>query len=157
MKLVLVGKAASGKDHLKNRLRRRGFVTGVSHTTRPPRKGEQDGVDYHFVDDSTFQQMIDRDEFVEYMEFNGCFYGQTKEDFEQADVMIMSKDGLAILPAKYRKQCVVVYLDIDRKTRIQRLNERDDKNDTITRRLFADDEQFKGFRDFEIRIANSDF
>lgn len=157
MKLVLVGKAASGKDHLKSRLRRKGFVTGVSHTTRPPRKGEQEGVDYYFVDDSTFQQMVKNEEFVEYMEFNGCFYGQTKEDFERAEVMIMSKDGLDILPQQYRERCVVIYLDIDRKTRIQRLNERDDKNDTITRRLFADDEQFRDFKDFDIRMTNPDF
>ena len=157
MKLVLVGKAASGKDHLKTRLRKKGFIAGVSHTTRQPRKGEQEGVDYYFVDDATFQQMVKNEEFVEYMEFNGCFYGQTKEDFEQAEIMIMSKDGLDILPKEYRDRCVVIYLDIDRKTRIQRLNERDDKNDTITRRLFADDEQFKDFKDFDIRMTNPDF
>ena len=157
MKLVLVGKAASGKDYLKRKLGNRGFTIGVSHTTRSPRKGEVDGEDYHFVDDYTFQQMVEQNQFVEYMAFNGCYYGQTKEDFAKADVMIMSKDGLDILPQEYRKQCVVIYLDIDRMTRIERLNERDDKNDTISRRLDADELQFKDFNDFEIRITNSDF
>lgn len=157
MKLVLVGKAASGKDHLKTRLRRKGFTTGVSHTTRPPRKGEVEGLDYYFVDEQTFTRMIEQNEFVEYMNFNGCFYGQTKEDFEQADVMIMSKDGLDILPEEYRKRCLVIYLDIDRRTRIERLNERNDPNDSIGRRLAADEEQFKGFSDFDIRLSNPDF
>ena len=157
MKLVLVGKAASGKDYLKKKLGSKGFTIGVSHTTRPPRPGEVNGVDYHFVDLKTFQKMVSEDLFVEHMDFNGGFYGQTKEDFEQADVMIMSKDGLDILPEEYRKRCVVIYLDIDRKTRIERLNDRNDKNDTISRRLQADDEQFKDFNDFEIRITNSDF
>lgn len=157
MKLVLVGKAAAGKDYLKNRLKKKGFNIGISHTTRPPRPGELDGVDYHFIDQDTFKQMVEEDQFVEYMHFNGWSYGQTKEDFEQAEVMIMSKDGLDILPEQYRKQCIVIYLDISRKTRIKRLNQRDDPNDSTMRRLLADDEQFEGFKNFEIRITNSDF
>ena len=157
MKLVLVGKAASGKDYLKNRLKNKGFKIGVSHTTRKPREGEQDGVDYHFIDENLFKQMIEEDQFVEYMHFNGWYYGQTKDDFAEADVMIMSKDGLDILPEEYRNQCVVLYLDIDRKTRIERLNWRNDVNDTIARRLNADEEQFKGFKDFEIHITNPNF
>jgi len=158
MKLVIVGKAAAGKDYLKNKLKMRDFTVGVSHTTRPPREGEVDGVDYHFIDEHKFTEMTGNDEFVEWMEFNGWFYGQTIEDFNKSDVMIMSKDGLAILPAKYRKQCVVIYLDMDRKTRIERLNMRDDVNDTIQRRLDADEEQFKDdFKDFEIRITNPNF
>jgi len=157
MKLVLVGKAASGKDYLKTRLKKKGFKIGVSHTTRPPRPSETDGVDYRFTDEATFKQMIEKDQFVEYMHFNGWYYGQTKEDFTHAEVMIMSKDGLDILPEQYRKECMVIYLDIDRKTRVERLNLREDPNDSVERRLFADDEQFKGFNDFEIRITNPDF
>jgi len=157
MKLVLVGKAASGKDYLKTRLKKKGFKIGVSHTTRPPRPSETDGVDYRFTDEATFKQMIEKDQFVEYMHFNGWYYGQTKEDFTHAEVMIMSKDGLDILPEQYRKECMVIYLDIDRKTRVERLNLREDPNDSVARRLLADDEQFKGFNDFEIRITNPDF
>lgn len=157
MKLVLVGKAASGKDFLKNRLKKKGFKIGVSHTTRLPRKDERDGIDYHFISEDTFKQMIEEDQFVEYMHFNGWYYGQTKEDFKDADVMIMSKDGLDILPEEYRKQCMVIYLDIDRLTRVKRLNDRKDKNDTIVRRLDADEEQFRNFIDFEIKITNPNF
>ena len=157
MKLILVGKAASGKDHLKKRLTGKNFKAGVSHTTRPPRGGEIEGVDYHFVDTETFQQMIRNNELVEYMEFNGWFYGQTIEDFENADIMIMSKDGLDLLPEEYRNQCIVIYLDIDRLTRIERLNDRNDSNDSITRRLDADEKQFISFEDFDIRITNSNF
>ena len=49
MKLILVGKAAAGKDFLKTRLSNKGFVSGVSHTTRPPRETEVNHKDYHFV------------------------------------------------------------------------------------------------------------
>lgn len=157
MKLVLVGKAAAGKDHLKNRLKNKGFKIGVSHTTRPPRPNEKDGVDYHFINEDQFKKMIEEDQLVEYMNFNGWYYGQTKEDFANAEVMIMSKDGLDLLPEQYRKECVVIYLEIDRLTRIERLNLRDDQNDSVARRLLADDEQFKDFKDFDIRITNPNF
>lgn len=157
MKLILVGKAASGKDHLKQKLQKRGFKIGVSHTTRKPRANELNGIDYHFVTEDEFTTMIDQGVFIEYMKFNGWYYGQTEEDFNGADVMIMSKDGLDMLPEQYRKQCVVIYLDIDRTTRIERLTDRDDKNDSIQRRMDTDDEQFKDFVDFEIRIKNADF
>ena len=157
MKLILVGKAAAGKDHLKQRLQKKGFNIGVSHTTRKPRVNETDGVDYHFVSEDEFESMIDRGEFIEYMEFNGWYYGQTEEDFNNADVMIMSKDGLDMLPLQYRDQCVVIYLDVDRATRIERLNYRNDVNDSIMRRMNTDEEQFKDFSDFDIRIKNADF
>jgi len=157
MKLILVGKAAAGKDFLKNKLSSKGFKAGVSHTTRPPRDTEIDGKDYHFVDISTFKNMINDGEFIEHMEFNGWFYGQTEEDFNTSDVMIMSKDGLDMLPKKYRNQCIVIYLDPSRMERFNRLESRNDINDTIVRRMNTDDEQFKEFRDYEIRIRNADF
>jgi guanylate kinase len=157
MKLILVGKAAAGKDFLKNRLKSKNFKIGVSHTTRAPRRNEKDGIDYHFIDRSEFEEMIDQNKFIEYMEFNGWFYGQTEEDFDTADVMIMSKDGLDMLPKQYRDQCVVIYLDVDRMTRIERLNRRNDVNDSIMRRMNTDDEQFTGFSDYDIKIKNADF
>ena len=157
MKLILVGKAAAGKDFLKNRLRSKKFKIGVSHTNRQPRKNETNGIDYHFISKSEFEEMINQNKFIEYMEFNGWFYGQTEEDFDNADVMIMSKDGLEMLPKQYRDQCVVIYLDIDRRTRIERLNSRADMNDSIVRRMDTDDNQFETFSDYDIKIKNSDF
>ena len=71
--------------------------------------------------------------------------------------MIMSKDGLDILPKQYREQCMVMYLDPPRIDRLERLNHRADTSDTIVRRMNTDDEQFKGFLDFDVRITNSDF
>ena len=157
MKLILVGKAAAGKDFLKNRLAKKGFVSGVSHTTRPPRENEVNHKDYHFVDKEEFEAMIECGEFIEYMEFNGWYYGQTKKDFDLADVMIMSKDGLDVLPQEYRDQCMVIYLDPPRLTRIDRLTYRNDPNDSIMRRMDTDDEQFKHFRDVDLRVKNEDF
>lgn len=157
MKLILVGKAAAGKDFLKNRIVTRGFKAGISCTTRLPRETEVDGVDYHFLTENEFKVKLNSGDMLEHMYFNGWYYGLTHEEFNQADVMIMSKDGLAMLPTEFRNQCLVIYLDPSRMTRVERLNDRADINDTIHRRMSTDDEQFKGFQDYDLKIKNGDF
>lgn len=64
---LLVGKSASGKDTLMNMLLSdfKEMKPLVSHTTRPMRTGEKDGETYHFVDDLTFEEMLDNGEFLE--------------------------------------------------------------------------------------------
>ena len=84
MKLILVGKAAAGKDFLKNRLVAKNFKPGISCTTSLPRHNEKDGVDYHFMTEQEFQSKIDSGEMLEHMIFNNWYYGLTKEEFEQA-------------------------------------------------------------------------
>lgn len=54
----------------------------VSHTTRAPREGERDGVDYHFVDRATFLTMVDRGDFLEWAEYVGNLYGTSREAVE---------------------------------------------------------------------------
>ncbi|MCP4897009.1 MAG: guanylate kinase, partial [bacterium] len=55
----------------------------VSHTTRTPRPGETDGIDYHFVDIPTFETMVDRGEFLEWAEYAGNRYGTSRAEVEQ--------------------------------------------------------------------------
>lgn len=157
MKLIIVGKAASGKDYLKKKIENKGFKSGISYTTRQPRQNEKEGEDYYFVSEERFDQIIESGEMLEWMEFNNWKYGLSVEEFESADVMIMSKDGLDMLPKAYRDRCLVIYLDIARMTRVERLNDRNDINDSIWRRMSTDDEQFDRFSDFDIRIKNEDF
>jgi guanylate kinase len=56
----------------------------VSATTRPKRRAEEDGVDYHFVDDSTFDRMVEANEFVEWAHVFGYRYGTPKAPVKQA-------------------------------------------------------------------------
>ncbi len=55
-----------------------GLCVSVSHTTRSMRPGEQDGVNYHFVDPATFKAMVRRGDFLEHAEVFGNFYGTSK-------------------------------------------------------------------------------
>lgn len=156
-KIVIVGKAASGKDHFRKVLIDRGFKYGVSHTTRPPRVNEVDGSDYHYTTVEKFKEMIANNEFVEWQEFVGFYYGIHKDEFEVCDAMILNVEGLAMLSEEYRKRCWVVYLDIPFETRAERLSQRGDTHDPWERRIEADEKQYEGFTNFDCRITNPNF
>ncbi len=59
------------------------FVLSVSMTTRPPRGAEQDGVEYFFVSREQFEQLIAEDQFIEYAQFNGNYYGTPRSFIEK--------------------------------------------------------------------------
>ncbi len=63
-----------------------GLRFSVSYTTRPPRANEQDGEDYHFVSPSVFQEMVERDEFLEWAEVLGNRYGTPKIDLKALEL-----------------------------------------------------------------------
>jgi guanylate kinase len=157
MKLVLVGKAAAGKDHLRKRLIERGFKFGVSCTTRPPRAGEQNGKDYFFLTEDQFLGLINSGDMIEYQQFNGWFYGLTREEFENSDVIILNREAVDMLPEEIRLKCMVMFLDIDKDTRLERMKERNDTADSLERRINADEQQYVGFENFDVRVTNPDF
>jgi guanylate kinase len=78
---VIAAPSGCGKTSLVHALVKseEGIEISVSHTTRPPRPGEQDGVDYNFVDEAAFKKMIDDKDFLEYAEVFGHHYGTSRE------------------------------------------------------------------------------
>lgn len=78
---VVAAPSGAGKTTLVRLLleQEAGVHLSVSFTTRPPRPGEQEGSDYHFVDAAGFQAMIAREEFLEWAEVHGNFYGTSKK------------------------------------------------------------------------------
>lgn len=80
--LVVSGPSGSGKSTLLARLFAEfpeTFGFSVSHTTRAPRAGEENGKQYHFIARSDFQKMIDDGSFIEHAEFSGNLYGTSVE------------------------------------------------------------------------------
>ena len=77
--VVVSGPSGVGKGTvLKYVLDRDDFVYSVSATTRSPREGEVDGVNYFFITREKFENMISGGEFIEYAEYNGNYYGTPK-------------------------------------------------------------------------------
>lgn len=86
---LLVGISGAGKDTIKKALLARGgFGEIVSHTTRQPRENEgvleQDGVDYHFIDEDRAREMLEKGEFVEAKYVHGTIYGTSIEEVRLA-------------------------------------------------------------------------
>ena len=74
---VVSGPSGSGKSTLIREVRQKVTDLGysISHTSRPPRGHEKNGVEYHFVSKENFQKMIDKGEFVEWAEVYQDLYG----------------------------------------------------------------------------------
>jgi len=83
--VVLSGPSGAGKNTLLSAVLPRipDLKYSVSATTRPPRPGEKHGVDYYFLQDDEFQEMIDRGEFLEWAEFAGYRYGTPRRFVEE--------------------------------------------------------------------------
>jgi guanylate kinase len=95
--VVVSGPSGSGKTTIVDRLGEDPRVTlAVTATTRPPRPGEKDGVDYFFLTPAQFRERIERGDFVEYKEVfgNGHLYGSLKKPLDEA---IARKDRYYVL------------------------------------------------------------
>jgi guanylate kinase len=82
---VITGPSGVGKGTLIRTLRERmpELELSVSATTRAPRPGEQDGVDYHFLSDADFQRRVEAGEFVEHATYSGRRYGTLRAELER--------------------------------------------------------------------------
>lgn len=102
--------------------------------------------------------MIKNDEFYEYDVFlNDWYYGSTKEDWENCNLFIKTVRGVNLIKEEDRKDCFIVYLDIDEGIRYERLMERNDSNDSSSRRIKSDKEDFRGFDNFDLKIRDEKF
>jgi guanylate kinase len=96
--IVLSGPSGVGKDTVLRELRRLdpSLRYSVSYTTREPRPGEQDGVDYSFVDEPTFRRMAERGEFLEWAEVHGHLYGtseaRVRESLDRGEDIVLKID-----------------------------------------------------------------
>ncbi len=143
--VIISSPSGAGKTTLARRLRdefpRLGF--SVSYTTRKPRHNEQDGVDYHFVDDARFDQMVAAGEFAEHAEVHGNRYGTARATVEEAlaagrDVVFdVDWQGGRVLSEKWPADSLKIFvLPPDLDTLSDRLHRRaTDAEDVIARRL----------------------
>lgn len=136
----------------------------VSYTTRAKRPGEWGGVDYHYVSQETFKKMIEDDQFIEYAEVFGNFYGTSKRLIKEK-----LKAGIDIIleidwqgAQQVRKQfdsCTNVFiLPPSRQELLSRLQERgQDSPEVIEKRMNEAIEQLSHYAEFEYLIVNDQF
>jgi len=155
-RIIICGPGGSGKDFLKEKFIKKGFNPSISYTTRKPRIGELQGVDYYYCDSEEFNKMILNDKFYEHKEFRGWLYGTTVKEFNSSDIFIMTPLAITELPKKDRKNSFIIYLDIDERIRKMRLSIRNDA-DSVERRIETDRKLFENFKDYDLKITDSTF
>lgn len=165
--LVLSAPSGAGKTTLAHRLLKElpSAIWSVSHTTRRPRGKEQDGVDYHFLDVATFQERIERGEFVEWAEVHGHFYGSPQSVVEEA----RSRRGVAVfdidvqggqaIKRKHPDAILVFVLPPSMEELERRLRDRKtDSDETIRRRMLAARSEIeRGVASYDYIVVNDDF
>lgn len=143
----LIGQSASGKSTIERMLEEMGFPRIISYTTRPERGNEINGVDYHFIDDNTFQEMDKKGFFSEIATYRDWKYGLSLRG-----VNYLSNDYIAVVTihgyneiarAVGEENVIAIHINVDERDRLVRLANRGDNVDEIIRRIHADREDFK--------------
>ena len=129
---VLSGPSGVGKSSLRENVRKKlpRLAYSISHTTRPPRHGEREGRDYHFVSEETFLTMRQGGSFVEWAFVHGNYYGtsidQLEEQLRQAEDVLLEIDvqGARQVKMRFPHACFIFVLPPDRETLKERLLKR---------------------------------
>jgi len=163
---VITAPSGAGKTSLIEALMRGdpSLKLSISYTTRAPRPGEKNGVDYHFVDDAAFLAMRSRGEFLESAEVHGHRYGTSKkvitEALRQGEDLILEIDwqGARQVRAIYR-DCVGIFIlppsieELERRMR----SRGQDSDAVIRRRLDNARGEMEHAGEFDYAIINKDF
>jgi len=155
-RIILVSKGGGGKDFFKNYLKKKGYEVDVSYTTRKHRKGEIEGKTYHYISIGDFEKLARNKFFYESVSFNGWNYGTSKINWHERKACIKTPSAIEKLKSKDIEESIIIYFDIDRNIRFERLEKRKDA-DNVGRRLAADTIDFKGFETFHIRVTDEKF
>lgn len=159
MLIVICGPSGSGKSTLAKELQKvlsknEDAAEVVMTTTRAPREGEKDGIDYHFLSVEEFQNLIDRDALVYYEEYSGQrFYGVTKDtvreylkNSDKTGILVTTPGGLRqvnkmFTTDKEAMNCMSYYVECSLGERVKRYIDRigadkfsfDDMNEIFAR------------------------
>jgi guanylate kinase len=163
---VVAAPSGGGKTSLINALRERDrqLRLSVSHTTRPPRKGELDGQHYHFVSDNEFQKLVDSNAFLEYAQVYDHRYGtgrqQVQRQLDQGfDVMLdIDWQGAAQIRRAFPACRSIFVLPPSLQALRDRLSSRgQDSPEVIDRRMQKARSEISHAGEFDYMIVNDNF
>ena len=157
--IVLVGESASGKSSIeKNLVDNYGYKKIVSYTTRQPRQGEVDGIDYHYISENQFIKLQNEGYFAEVGEYNGWHYGTAKNDCISDKVAVVTQHGLRQLAKIPNLDIHAFYINVPRRDRLIKILQRGDNIEEAYRRSLSDVGQFDGISDeVDYIISNENY
>lgn len=141
--ILLVGASASGKTEIaKSLLQQFGMKKAITHTSRPMRTNEKEGVDYHFVSEEKFLSLWKSGQLLENIVYNHYHYGCSKQEIADDKCIILDPNGVNTFLASKRPHLVVFYLQCPKEVRQLRMQNRGDSKESIKARLASDDIRF---------------
>ena len=162
--LVVSGPAGSGKGTVNAHLLATGdFVYSVSATTREPRPGEIDGVNYHFITKDDFVSRIENGDMLEYTEYCGNYYGTPRKEAEEVLasgknlILEIEVEGAENVKRKFPDAVLVLLLPPSYAVQEQRLRGRGtETEEKITQRLARAKEEIYHAESYDYVVYNYD-
>ena len=170
---ILAAPSGAGKSSLIKALLQKHGETGlhnnamqvsISHTTRAPRPGEEDGVHYHFVSREAFQALINQDAFFEWAEVFGNYYGTSKIVIEQTlkqgiDVFLdIDWQGARQVKAQIPDTATIFVAPPSKQELLRRLTDRgQDSPEVIEKRMTQAVDEISHYHEFDYVVVNDDF
>ena len=162
---IISAPSGSGKSTLVKRLLAGvpGLMFSISYTTRAPRGQEVEGESYHFISRAEFEERLGRDEFLEYAEVFGNYYGTHRGVLERAQqqgadvVLDIDVQGARQLKGKIPEAVTIFILPPSRGVLEQRLRARGEDSDAvIDRRLRDAAEEIRNYSAYDYVVINKE-
>lgn len=163
---IISAPSGAGKTSLVNALIKQDqhISVSISHTTRAQRPGEENGVNYHFIDKPGFQDMIKQDAFLEYAEVFDNYYGTARSSVEaqlaegQDVILEIDWQGARQVRELMPEHVSIFILPPSRADLQQRLSDRgQDSEETINRRMRDAISETSHYNEYDFLVINDDF
>ena len=160
---IISGPSGVGKSTVISEVMSRydNLYFSISYTTRAPRVGEQDGVNYYFVSKDEFEQMIARDELLEYANYSGNYYGTSAKRIEEKldqgiDVLLdIEVVGSSIVRQKRPNTPAIFVIPPSFEELSRRLNGRNSESpESVRARLNRAREEYKEIPSYDYLVVN---
>ena len=161
--VILSSPSGVGKTTLTKKIQQKyqSFKISVSHTTRSPRSNEVDGVDYHFVSNKKFEELIKNEKFYEHAKIFENYYGTLKKNVDEAittnDILFdIDWQGTKQLSKFTNLQLIKIYLIANNKEELKkRLIKRNQNSiEEIKKRFNSFEEDIKHWSDYDYILIN---
>ncbi|MFL2880533.1 guanylate kinase [uncultured Prochlorococcus sp.] len=163
--IIITGPSGVGKGTVVKELldRNKDIWLSISATTRNPRVGENDGLNYYFISEERFKDMIDKKEFLEWAQFAGNYYGTplstVNEKIEKGFIVLLEieVEGAKQIKEKFPESLSIFLLPPSKEELEKRIRNRGtEKEEAIDRRLSRANYEIASSNQFDFVLTNHD-
>ena len=163
--IIITGPSGVGKGTVVKELldRNKDIWLSISATTRNPRVGEKDGLNYYFISEERFKDMIDKKEFLEWAQFAGNYYGTplstVNEKIEKGFIVLLEieVEGAKQIKEKFPESLSIFLLPPSKEELEKRIRNRGtEKEEAIDRRLSRANYEMASSGEFDFVLTNLD-